>query len=436
MKKALAMILALVMIFALCACGQSAAPAEAPASDAAAPAAAAKDEKTTIVFGGEAGSPFTEFYKSIAPKFEEETGIHVDFFEIDHASIHERLLTEAMAGTGSVDVYMLDQPWVAEFADLGYLVEIDDAMKAEVDDFDDFTSGALSCVEYKDKLWGLPFQYHTPILFYRTDLFEKAGLTTPPATWEELREYAIKLTDKENGIYGICIEGKAHPASTVHLLNFIMQAGGDYIEDFDSPEVREAFQYMYDLQWTDGGSPEAAAGYDNTDSETMWLEGKLAMVYGWPYFYGSSTDDSRSKIIGKFDVAMQPVGKQEAYSTWGFGLGISSASEKQDAAWEFCKWGTNVENMKEFGKIIGNPPVRTSSAELLQQDPDVDAQMKKALSVMAEAASISENVIALPQFPAIQDRLGVAISNTMSKEKTIDEELTATAADIADILSQ
>ena len=128
-------------------------------------------EGTKIVVGCESGSSFTEFYKSVAPEFTEQTGIEVEFFEIAHANTHDRFLTEALAGTGSIDVYQLDQPWVSEFASLGYLEPVTEEMKEEIDDFDDFSESGLATMSYDDVLYGLPFQYHTPILFYRSDIF-------------------------------------------------------------------------------------------------------------------------------------------------------------------------------------------------------------------------------------------------------------------------
>ena len=55
------------------------------------------------------------------------------------------------------------------------------------------------------KIYSIPFQRSTMVLYYNKDAFKEAGLDpeTPPATWEELAEYGQKLTD--DGRYGVGI---------------------------------------------------------------------------------------------------------------------------------------------------------------------------------------------------------------------------------------
>ena len=64
-------------------------------------------------------------------------------------------------------------------------------------------------ISYKSKLYALPFYAESVMTLYRTDLFQKAGLTMPSSpTYDQIRQFADKITDKENGIYGICLRGK------------------------------------------------------------------------------------------------------------------------------------------------------------------------------------------------------------------------------------
>ena len=60
------------------------------------------------------------------------------------------------------------------------------------------------------KLYAVPFYAESSFTMYRKDLFEKAGLTMPEhPTYDQIKQFADKLTDKANGIYGICLRGKA-----------------------------------------------------------------------------------------------------------------------------------------------------------------------------------------------------------------------------------
>lgn len=49
-------------------------------------------------------------------------------------------------------------------------------------------------------VYGIPGWASVQVLYYRTDMFEEAGLSAPE-TWDDFRDAAIKLTDEKNGIY-------------------------------------------------------------------------------------------------------------------------------------------------------------------------------------------------------------------------------------------
>lgn len=437
MKKLLAAVLVLAMATGMTACGSGGNSSDSGSSggDTDKPYAGTK-----IVYAGESGSAFGEFYKSVTPEFTEQTGISVEFFEVAHANTHDRFLTEAMAGTGSIDVYQLDQPWIPEFASMGFLEEVPDEIKEEIN-LDDFSESGLSTMSYEDTLYGIPFQYHTPVIFYRTDLFEAAGLEAPPATWDEYREYAKILTDEENGIYGTCLEAAAVLEPVTHFLDKIVQAGGNYWDvetgevTFDSPEVKSALQWMYDIQNVDKSSPEGALGYENGDVYNLFLEGRVAMVSEWPYFYAGAQDPEQSTIVGKVGIAPQPKGAEETSALWAFGYGVASASKNKEAAWEFCVWGTSTDILTRFSIDQATPNPRASAMTAIWESSDVDDDLKNVLSVIDDACLKAQNVTTTPYFPAVQERLSLTLSNVMSGINGLDEEVAATAKDLEGILS-
>lgn len=393
---------------------------------------------TKIVVGCEAGGAFTEFYKSIAPEFTEETGIEVEFFEVPHVNTHDRFLTEALAGTGSIDVYQLDQPWVSEFASLGYIEPVSDDMKAQIDDFDDFSESGLATMSYGGTLYGLPFQYHTPVLFYRSDIFEEAGLEVP-TTWEEYREVAKTLTKEDEGFYGTCIEGAAVLEPVTHFLDKILQAGGNYWNSetgeitFDSQASRDALAWMYAIQNEDHSSPEGALGYENGDVYNLFLEGRLAMVSEWPYFYAGSQDPEQSTVVGKVKVAAQPKGEVETSGLWAFGHGIASASKNKEAAWLYCLWSTSTDVLTRFSIAQATPNTRASAMEGVFASEEVPDDMKEVIRVINDACLKAQPVTDTENFPAVQERLSKTLSNVLAGITTIDEEVASTQADLEDI---
>lgn len=446
MKKLLVVVLVLALI--VCAAG-CASPAPSDTGQSSTPPSPQESsgnaEKpyagTKIVVACESGSSFTEFFKSVTPEFTEQTGIEVEYFEVAHANTHDRFVTEALGGTGSIDVYQLDQPWIPEFGNYGYLQEVTEDMKSQVEDFDDFTESGLSTMSYDGVLYGLPFQYHTPVIFYRTDLFEAAGLSAPPTTWDEYREYAQILTDEENGIYGTCLEAAAVLEPVTHLLDKMLQAGANYWDPatgevtFDSQGTRDALEWMYTVQNVDKTSPEGALGYENGDVYNLFLEGKVAMVSEWPYFYAGSQDPEQSNVVGKVGIADPPNGASDSSALWAFGHGVAASSKNKEAAWQFCVWSTSSDILTRFSINQSTPNPRKSAMAAVMESNDVPDDIKNVLNVIDVACAKAQPVTTTPYFPAVQERLSLTLSNVMSGVKTIEDEISATQADLEEILS-
>src|SRR5262245_14433244 len=268
-----------------------------------APALAQDPVKITV--GAETG-PYTQLHQDALQEFTDATGIEVEFVLVPHNDMHQTFLTEALAGTGDIDIFQADQPWVAELAAAGYLEPIGDRLSDE--DRADFYDVALDTVTYDGEIYALPYLVHNSVLYYRTDLFDEAGITEPPKTWEEYREVAKKLTDADAEVYGTMAEGKQSIEAAAKFLDVIQQSGGSVLDAdgnvvFDSPETIDAFNHMLGIQYEDQSSPPGAPGMDNFETDGLFMDGKLAMTPQWPYMYGLASNPENSKVAGKFKVA-------------------------------------------------------------------------------------------------------------------------------------
>src|SRR5699024_9500458 len=117
----------------------------------------------------------------------------------------------------------------------------------------------------------------------RKDMFEAAGITQPPATWDELREVAKKLTDEASGVYGAGM-GLGATNSDAEWLNQVMlwALGGSIVDEdsrtivCNSPETVAAFTYMADFYKNDGSIPPSAVNWDDAANNTAYLSGQAA----------------------------------------------------------------------------------------------------------------------------------------------------------------
>ena len=395
-----------------------------------------KTETKKLVLGVESGAPNIDFYKSKAKEFTAETGIELEFVDIPHDNMHERFVQEAISNSGAIDIYDTDQPWISEFASKGYLEPLGDKLTAE--DKTDFYPAALDASSYKDEIYSIPFFVHTPIVFYRTDLFEEAGLQ-PPTTWEAYKEAAKVLT--KDDVYGTIIEAKQAGEPVTHLVDWFYQAGGSIIDadgnvTVNSNENKKAFNFMLDMLYKDESVMPGSLGYDNADVHNIFMQGKVAMVKNWPYMYAMAKDPEQSVVSDKFAIAVQPAGDKQMTASWTWGFGIASASKNKEAAWKFIQWATSSEMLAKLGCTNMNPVPRASSLDIVKKDTNLTEFDIEAIGIMSEALNYAQNATENPSFPSIQNELSYTLSNIMSKQVTVDKGLEDAEKAIKEILDK
>ena len=421
---------------------QAASPTTTPGTGSdnqAAPTAAVPGQaKGSITVGMEAGSQFwTEFYEDRISDFTSQTGIEFKPLFAPHAEMKQRFITEEIAGSGAIDVYMLDQPWVGQFIAANYLVPI--TSRIDANDKEDFSPTALATNSSKGEIYGLPFLVHNSVLYYRTDLYEEAGITAPPKTWDEYRENAKKLTKADQGIFGAIMEGKEGPEPAAKYMDLLQQAGGRILDEngnvvLNAGPAVEAFKFMLAIQFEDKTSPPGGPGFDNGDTHTLFTQGKLAQAPNWPYMWVLGNDQTNSKVPGKFKVALQPGKVKQCAQVFSWGWGISAHSKNQDAAYEFCKWGTTSEMLAAFGKTFTNPVPRKSSLDTLLKDPEMTKDLLDVIQTMSDSVAASETILVIPQWADIQDRIGALVSRVMSQQATPEDAVNEAQADLEKLM--
>ena len=194
----------------------------------------------------------TDYWLSLIASFEADNpGIKVQY---DDAAIGEsldtKLNTQFASGAGP-DLIGDGILSVANRVELGHYQPITDYFD-KWEGKDDIMDSVLANGTYKGEVYGLAYST-TPFLFaYRKDLFQEAGLDPeqPPETWEQLKEYALKLTVKDGD--QITRAGFAFPMSAGNFVEydvFVFGNGGRFCDDegnptLDTPEKAEAFEFL------------------------------------------------------------------------------------------------------------------------------------------------------------------------------------------------
>src|SRR3990170_3795029 len=148
------------------------------------------DNPVTITFWGAYGNGGNStqadvLNKTLIPSFAKANpGINVKYVDVPYDDLLKKLTTSA-AGDELPDLVRADLGWVPKFADLGVLLPLSDAM----DDFDELADatypGVLATNLYKGKYYGLPLDTNTRVLITSQAALDAAGLSAPPATFDE-----------------------------------------------------------------------------------------------------------------------------------------------------------------------------------------------------------------------------------------------------------
>ena len=309
---------------------------------------------------GTAGD-LTNIMNSLCEQYNaEHEGVIVEpIFAGDYVQTMQRTLTSSKAGNPP-DLALLTSADVWTAVDEGIILPLQPFIDAEGEGFlDRFFPGMLEDSKVAGEFYAIPFQKSTPIFYYNKDMFREAGLDpeAAPQNWEELEEYAAKLTTADR--YGLEV-----PIDQWLMSIFIMQNGGEInnIEDtetyLDSPEAIEAMEYLLSLVQKGYMPAKRLFG----DSSSDFVAGKTAMMYNST----GSLAFVRDSASFDWGVAFLPMGKERIVATGDGQFVISNGTSpaRQQAAWDFAKWMTEPEQTAKWSIGSGFIAVSPEAFEL------------------------------------------------------------------------
>src|SRR3989440_1184834 len=139
--------------------------------------------------------------------------IALNWVTLEENVLRQKVTTDIATKSGQYDVLTIGTYEVPIWAKKNWLIPLDNLGS----DYDtaDLLPKIRDAVSVSGKLYAAPFYGESSMMMYRTDLFQKAGLTmSEKPTWDFVVDAAKKLTDKPAGVYGICLRGKAGWAKT------------------------------------------------------------------------------------------------------------------------------------------------------------------------------------------------------------------------------
>ena len=281
--------------------------------------------------------------------------ILVEIVEPDNnsGSLRETLGQALEARDRELDILVLDDAWLAEFADRGWLAPLDDYVAARDVALNGFFPGTVEASTFDGQVWALPWIADGGLLYYRPDLLARYGLAVP-TTWPDVELTAVALQRQAGLSSGYVWQGAAYESLTCNTLEFLWASGGAVLDDegnavFDSPESRAALQQMSDLV-TAGASPEDIVAYREGATLNAFRNGESALMRNWPYAWERlQADDSAAQ--GSVAAAPLP-----ASCLFGQVLALSADSMVPEQAFRLMEFLVAGDQQLQLARELGRPP--------------------------------------------------------------------------------
>jgi multiple sugar transport system substrate-binding protein len=298
--------------------------------------------------------------------------VDVEVLPTDASQQREQLVRRLAAEDSSIDVMSLDPPFVAEFANAGFLrpFEASDAAALTAD----VLQGPLKTAYWKDQLVAAPFWANTQLLWYRKSVVRAAGIdpTAPGFTWDQM----IKAAESQRKDIGV--QANRYEGYMVWINALILSAGGEVIGDVEagknakpqlnSPAGDDAARVVGGLARSSAAPPAMSTAGEEEARSTFQNQSGGFMV-NWPYVYSAAKGDVASgaiqqSVVDDIGWARYPAVKADMPSKpplGGINMAIGNFTKHPGQSLDLVKCITSLPSNIEYMLDSGNPAAKAGA---------------------------------------------------------------------------
>ena len=367
--------------------------------------------------------------------------ITVEWVTLEENILRQNVTNDIATGGGQYDVMTIGTYEIPIWGKQGWLASLND-LPADYD-VDDLLPAIRGGLTVDGNLLASPFYGESSMVMYRKDLMDAAGMAMPDApTWADIEKAAAAMTNKETGVYGICLRGKAGWGENMAFLTAMSNSfGARWFDEawkpqFDSPEWKATLDFYLNLMTQYG--PPGASNNGFNENLTLFQQGKCGMWID-ATVAASFVTGKDSTVADKVAFALAPdngLGKRGNW-LWAWSLAIPASSTKQDAAKAFVNWATNKDYLALVASKEGWANVPPGTRTSLYANPEY-AKIpfaKMTIDSINSADPTSPTVkpvpytgvqfVAIPEFAGLATSVGELFSAALAGQSTADEALAA-----------
>lgn len=357
--------------------------------------------------------------QGLTDEFTKKTGHDVEWVTLEENVLRQRVTTDITTKGGAFDIMTIGMYETPIWGKNDWLVPLDGlSAKYDVDDILPAMRGGLS---YEGTLYAAPFYGESSMIMYRKDLMRKAGLRMPKApSWAFIAKAARAMTDRNAGINGICLRGKAGWGEGGAFITAMANSFGarwfdeDWNAQFDSREWSDTLNFFVNMMEDAGPAGYATNGFN--ENLSLFQQGKCGMWIDATVAASFVTNPKDSTVADQVDFALAPdngLGKRSNW-LWAWALAIPAGTQKEAAAREFIEWATSKEYIELVAEREGwanvPPGARTSLYENPQYKniPFARLTLESILSADPNDSTVDPSPYVGIQFAAIPEFAGIA----------------------------
>src|SRR5437763_2883788 len=285
--------------------------------------------------------------------------IKINFLSTSSDQQRVSLVRRLAANDSSIDILAMDVDWTAEFANAKWIQPVPAGLATQIRSAD--LPGPVQTATYKNRIWAVPINSNTQLLWYRKDLL--AAIHQPvPTTWTQMINDAIQLAKLGKPHY-IEEQGAQYEGLTVWFNSLVDSAGGRIITPgnkvvIGSPAATAA-SIMHELATSPAADPSLNVTQEG-QSDVAFDGGTAAFEINYPFVWQSAqkTNPSVAKEMGYALFPTVVPGIASRVSIGGYNLGVSAHSKHPQLAFDAISCLTQQQNEITYAVKGGLAPVR------------------------------------------------------------------------------
>jgi len=268
-------------------------------------------------------------------------------------SFHQ-IVQDSKEVNAKYDIVEIDLSRVAEFADSGFSMPLDDFIQRDGIDLSEYLPSAIKSVMYTDRVLAMPLTVSIGMMYFRTDI-----ISAPPKDWDELLRLSTQLKGRENTENGYILAGRYSGNLVLQALEIIHSYGGQLMDidgnvSIDVENTRRGLEKLSDIYNSDVVQKRLYM-MNNLDVGEIFAEGKSVFMRNEPYM--RELINKSALVRSNYAIAPLPRGSEDSEIILsGRAVVMNADSENVEGAWDFIKYLSGYEGQKALAVHGGEIP--------------------------------------------------------------------------------